>query len=84
MSQVLLKLDKVFHRDAAATANDRPQPSYECASLPICHCWLSAVLLPVDMDARVHTDTLALRRAVIGILNRYCSVITAFKHNYLK
>ena len=36
------------------------------------------------MGARVHTDILALRRSVIGILNRDYSVITAFKHNYFK
>ena len=38
----------------------------------------------VDVGARVHTDTLALRRAGIGILNSDCSVIIAFKHNYFK
>ena len=42
------------------------------------------MLLPVDEGSRVHTDTLALRRAGIAILNSDCSVIIAFKHNYFK
>ena len=60
VSQVLIKLG---NRDPAATANEPFPPWYECVSLPNCYCWQSAVLLPVDMGARVHTDTLALRRA---------------------
>ena len=83
VSQVLIKLGKVLHRDAAATANE-PSPGL------IRERFISALLLLAERSGlagrygRVHTYTLPLRRSGIGILNSDCSAIIAFKHNYFK
>ncbi|KAK2173651.1 hypothetical protein NP493_859g00001 [Ridgeia piscesae] len=52
-----MTVGKLFHRDAAATANEQSPALVRYASLLTCYCSQSAVFLSVDTGTRVHKYT---------------------------